>query len=81
MKEVHIWNVKFNILDIEEFVSTVDIWLSEGRKGIHLTGVDYNVVVLAQEDELLRHSIEDSDLVNVDAIFRQNISKRQAMAM
>lgn len=67
MKEVYIWNVKFNILDIEEFVSTVDIWLSEGRKGIHLTGVDYNVVVLAQEDELLRHSIEDSDLVNVDS--------------
>lgn len=67
MKEVYIWNVKFHILDIKELVLTVDTWLFEGRKGIHLTGVDYNVVVLAQKDELLRRSILDSDLVNVDS--------------
>lgn len=67
MIEVFIWNVKFNILDIGELVSTVDSWLSEGRRGIQLTGIDYNVVVQAQKDELLRRSIMESDIANVDS--------------
>lgn len=67
LKEVRIWNIKFNLLNVEEIVDVVNQWLKEGRKAIHLTGVDPNVLVLAQKDELLRRAILDSDIVNVDS--------------
>lgn len=67
LKEVKIWNVKYNLLTIPEIVSVVNNWLDEGRKGIHLTGANPETVALAQEDELLRNAMLDSDIVNVDS--------------
>lgn len=67
LKEIKIWNVKYNLLTISEIVRIVNLWLSEGRKGIHLTGANPETVALAQEDELLHEAIMDSDIVNVDS--------------
>jgi N-acetylglucosaminyldiphosphoundecaprenol N-acetyl-beta-D-mannosaminyltransferase len=67
LKEVKIWNVKFNLLTAEEIATVVNSWLDEGKKGIHLTGVDACVMVQAQKDELLRKAILESDIVNVDS--------------
>lgn len=67
LKEVSIWNIKFNLLTEKEIVDIVNEWLDQGRKGIHLTGVDASVAVLAQEDEMLRKAILSSDIVNVDS--------------
>ena len=69
LKEVKIWNVKYNLLTAREIADVVKLWLKEGRKGIHLTGADAYVTVLAQEDELLRKAILESDIVNVDSFF------------
>lgn len=67
LKEVKIWNVKYNLLSLEEIVSTVVGWINEGRKGIHMTAVDACVTVLAQKDQLVRKAILESDLVSVDS--------------
>ena len=77
LKEVRIWNVKFNLLTVNEIVTIVNEWLSEGRKGIHLTGVDAYVTVLAQSDELLRRAILESDIVNVDSYYPAKMLAKQ----
>lgn len=77
LKEVRIWNVKYNLLTVDEIVSAVDQWLSEGRKGIHLTGADAYVTVLAQDDKLLHQAIMESDIVNVDSFFPTKMLARK----
>ena len=67
LKEVRVWNIKYNLLTISEIVGIVSKWLDEGRRGIHLTGANPETVALAQEDELLHQAIMDSDIVNVDS--------------
>ena len=67
LKEIKIWNIKYNLLTVAEIVDIVNKWLDEGRTGIHLTGANPETVVLAQEDELLRTALLDSDIVNVDS--------------
>lgn len=67
LKEIYIWNIKFNLLSAKEIVEIVNAWFAEGRKGIHLTGVDACVLVQAQDDALLRKAILESDIVNVDS--------------
>lgn len=67
IETINVWNVKFNPLTIDEIVSVVALWLKEGRKGIHLTGVNADTVVLAQEDVVLRDAIMNSDIVNIDS--------------
>ena len=66
INEIRIWNIKFNPLTCQEIVAQVGQWLDEGRTGIHLTGVNPEQVVKAQEDSSLRDAINSSDIVNVD---------------
>ena len=67
LKDIKIWNIKYNLLSISEIVDVVNEWLEEGRMGVHLTGANPETVVLAQDDELLRTALLDSDIVNVDS--------------
>ena len=67
LKEIRIWSIKYNLLSITEIVDIVNEWLDGGKKGIHLTGANPETVVLAQDDELLRTALLDSDIVNVDS--------------
>lgn len=67
LKEIRIWNVKYNLLTIPEIVDIVSKWLDEGRRGIHLTGANPETVAIAQDDELLHQAIMNSDIVNVDS--------------
>ena len=67
LKEVKIWNIKYNLLTAKEISDIVNSWLDGGRKGIHLTGVDACVMVQAQENDLLRKAILESDIVNIDS--------------
>ena len=68
LKEVRIWNIKYNLLTEFEIAKIVDEWLSKGRKGIHLTGVNGDIVARAQDDELLNRAIMESDIVNIDSM-------------
>lgn len=67
LKEIRIWNIKYNLLTPSEIADVVVQWLEEGKRGIHLTGANWETVGMAQEEELLRHAIMDSDIVNVDS--------------
>ena len=67
LKEINIWNIKYNLLTVSEIVDIVNKWLEEGRTGIHLTGANPETVVIAQDDELQREAILNSDIVNVDS--------------
>lgn len=67
LKEIRIWNVKYNLLTISEIISIVSKWLEEGRRGIHLTGANPETIAIAQNDKLLHKAIMDSDIVNVDS--------------
>ena len=68
LKEVRIWKIKFNLLTEFEIAEIVDKWISEGRKGIHLTGVNADIVGIAQTDDLLHTAIMESDIVNIDSM-------------
>lgn len=67
LKEIRIWNVKYNLLTIGEIIDIVNSWLKEGKRGIHLTGANPETVALAQDDELLHQALMESDIVNVDS--------------
>lgn len=67
LKEIRIWNIKYNLLTPSEIAEIVSLWLEEGRHGIHLTGANWETVAMAQDEELLRRAIMDSDIVNVDS--------------
>ena len=67
LKEIRIWNIKYNLLTISEIVDIVSNWLGEGRRGIHLTGANPETVAIAQDDKLLHQAIMESDIVNVDS--------------
>ncbi len=67
LKEIKIWNVKYNLLTVDEIVHQVDDWLTAGKKGIHLTGINPEQIAIAQEDSLQKEAILSSDIVNVDS--------------
>lgn len=77
LKEIKIWNIKYNLLSVEEITFIVSKWLEEGRRGIHLTGVNAETVAIAQEDELLKKAILDSDIVNVDSFLPAKFLRRK----
>ena len=77
LKEVRIWNIKYNLLTVSEITEIVSKWIDEGKKGIHLTGANADTVALAQTDELLRRAILDSDIVNVDSTLPTYFLKRK----
>lgn len=77
LKEIKIWNIKYNLLTPLEIADTVVQWLNEGRRGIHLTGANLETVALAQEDELLRKAIMESDIVNVDSMLPAHFIRKK----
>ena len=77
LKEVRIWNIKLNLLTVDEIVAIVTQWVDEGKRNIHLTGVSADVAALAQNNELLREAILSSDIVNVDSFIPTYLLKRK----
>lgn len=77
LKEIHIWSIKYNLLTPAEIADIVIQWLDDGKRGIHLTGVNYPIVTMAQSDESLRNAILDSDIVNVDSTLPAHFLKKK----
>lgn len=80
LKEIRIWNIKYNLLTLSEITDIVSKWIDDGKKGIHLTGANADTVALAQTDDLLRTAIMDSDIVNVDSTLPAYFIKRKGYA-
>jgi len=66
METINIWGVKISTHTKKEIVSCILEWLDEGKKGIHITGVNPETIILAQNEPILRDAILDSDIVNID---------------
>lgn len=66
METIKIWGIKISTHSKKEIVSSVLEWLDAGKKGIHITGVNPETIVLAQNEPILREAILDSDIVNID---------------
>lgn len=77
LKEVKIWNIKFNLLTVDEIVDIVNSWVDQGKRGIHLTGVSADVAAMAQTDQILREAILASDIVNVDSFIPTFLLKKK----
>lgn len=68
METIYLWNVKYNPLSRKDVVDTIVKMLKRGKRGIQLTGVNSTTTVIAQKVDILRQSILDSDIVNIDNI-------------
>ncbi len=77
LKEIRIWDIKYNLLSVGEIVTTVLEWLMDGRRGIHLTGVNAETITIAHKVPLLRNAILDSDIVNVDSFLPAYFLKKK----
>ena len=68
MKTIYVWGIKFNPLRKTEIVAQVQQWLEEGRKGIHLTGVNVALSGRLEQYPTIKTAINDSDIVNIDGL-------------
>lgn len=66
---IYIWGVKFNLLDLKEFINQIDNKVQSGQTPVHITGVNTDTIVHASRDTLVHESIMKSDFVNVDNAF------------
>lgn len=65
-KTIYIWGIKFNLLNLNEFVDKIDERIKNNIIPIHITGVNPETVVHASQDELMKQAILESDFVNID---------------
>jgi N-acetylglucosaminyldiphosphoundecaprenol N-acetyl-beta-D-mannosaminyltransferase len=69
LNTIYIWGIKFNLLNIEDFIQIVESRIRLDAEPIHITGVNPETVVHSFNNDLLQKSIIESDLVNVDNHF------------
>lgn len=65
-KTIYIWDIKFNLLTLNEFVEKIDYRIKNNITPIHITGVNPETVVHASQDEIMKQAILESDFVNID---------------
>lgn len=68
-KTIFTWGVKFDLLSMNDFISSITQRIIEDKTPIHITGVNPETVVIASRDEFMRNAILNSDLVNIDNAF------------
>jgi N-acetylglucosaminyldiphosphoundecaprenol N-acetyl-beta-D-mannosaminyltransferase len=66
METINIWGIKINPLRKSEIVNLIDTHISGGEGTFHLTGVNPETIVQAQEVSALKSAINASDIVNID---------------
>lgn len=66
---VHIWGVKFNLLDLKGFIRRISLLIDNNLVPIHITGIGPETVVHASRDRIVSESINQSSLTNIDNIF------------
>lgn len=66
MKTIHIWGIKINPLSRTEIIDLIDKHISSNESVFHLTGVNPETIVLAQQVPSLQKAINSSDIVSID---------------
>lgn len=66
MNTIYTCGIKINPMTVEEIVSQVNQWVSEGKKNIQITGVNSRQIAFLDKVENFASYINSSDLVNID---------------
>jgi N-acetylglucosaminyldiphosphoundecaprenol N-acetyl-beta-D-mannosaminyltransferase len=69
MYQIYIWGIKLDPLRIDEFIEIVESRIKINSYPIHITGVNPETIVHAQNSQMLKRAINESDLVNIDNNF------------
>lgn len=68
MNTIYTCGIKINPLSVDEICSIADKWLSEGRKGFQITGVNLEQIALLSKNKNFRNYINSSNIVNIDGM-------------
>ncbi len=69
MNTINIWGIKLNPIRIKDFIEIIESRIILNSIPIHITGVNPETVVHAQNSQILKQAINESDLVNIDNNF------------
>jgi N-acetylglucosaminyldiphosphoundecaprenol N-acetyl-beta-D-mannosaminyltransferase len=69
MNQIYIWGIKLNPIRIDDFIEIIESRIKLGSTPIHITGVNPETIVTAQNNPILNKAINESDLVNIDNNF------------
>lgn len=68
MNTIYTCGIKINPLSVDEICSIVDKWLSEGKKGLQITGVNLEQIALLSKNRDFKTYVNSSDIVNIDGM-------------
>lgn len=68
MNTIYTCGIKINPISIGEILSIVEDWLSKGKKGFQITGVNIEQIALLSKDKNFVHYVNSSDIINIDGI-------------
>ena len=66
MNTIYSCGIKINPLSVDEFVSSADKWLAEGKKGYQIVGVNLEQFALLSKNAAFKDYLNSSNLVNID---------------
>lgn len=66
MNTIYSCGIKINPIRVEEISSVTEMWLSEGKKGFQITGVNLEQIALLSKDAKFSDYVNDSNIVNID---------------
>ena len=66
MRTINIWGLKINPLCKADIVNLIDRHIAGSTGVFHLTGVNVETIVQAQQVKALQTAINSSDIVNID---------------
>lgn len=68
MNTIYTCGIKINPISLGEILSIVEDWLSKGKKGLQITGVNIEQIALLAKDKNFEYYVNSSDIVNIDGI-------------
>ena len=68
MRTVYSCGIKINPIGVEEISSITEEWLSVGKKGLQITGVNLEQIALLSKNSKFADYINASDIVNIDGV-------------
>lgn len=68
MNTISICGIKISYMSVNDVLALSDAWLSSGKKGLQITGVNLEQIALLSKNREFCDYINSSDIVNIDGI-------------
>ena len=68
MNTIYTCGIKINPISIDEISAVTEQWLSEGKKGFQITGVNVRQIAFLHKCNQFKDYINSSDIVNIDGV-------------